>query len=91
MKTTAALKASFLRDKMDDVGNYSDFHTLCEDVIEANFLEMKEAYRLGMSPDKIIHNILDFSTLPEDTDAVQSFMIAARIESVNCFIAWMKE
>ena len=89
MKTTTAIRAESLRDKMDDVDNYSDIESLAEDVIEANFLEMKEAYRQGLPVEGIIHNILDLSTLPSH-DA-SGLMLPCRIESVNRFIAWMKE
>lgn len=86
MKTTAALKASSLRDKMDDVDNYSDIESLAEDVIEANFLEMKEAYRLGMKEDEIISQIMDLSCLPKG-DA-SAMMLACRVSSVSRFIDW---
>ena len=89
MKTTAALKASSLRQKMKNGSNYNDIESLVLDVTEANFLEMKEAYRLGMEEDAIIRHIMDLSRVP-DSEA-KAFQLACRALAVNQFTEWLKE
>ena len=87
MKTTTALKASSLRDKLDDSSNCKEVESLVDDVIEANFLEMKECYRMGMEVNKINSFILDLSDLPDGE--VKGFMLMCRLEAVRRFADWI--
>ena len=75
MKTTAALKASFLRDKMDNVDNYADIHSLCEDVIEANANKM---FCIVLATDGVWDNWAyeDVTRFVMDSSCVQAVMQA---------------